>query len=48
MILGRVQISDGTKSLIDGLDYIIEERGEIFLKGKGNRKTFFVSLPAKK
>ncbi|EAY00516.1 Adenylate and Guanylate cyclase catalytic domain containing protein [Trichomonas vaginalis G3] len=46
-IPGCVQISGDTKTLIEGLDFVIEERGEIYLKGKGNRLTYFVSLPAK-
>lgn len=42
---GKVQISRDTKELIACYDFIIEERGEIFLKGKGNLVTYLVSLP---
>lgn len=42
-IPGRVQISQDTKELIAGCNFIIEERGEVFLKGKGNRTTYFVT-----
>ncbi|EAY14793.1 Adenylate and Guanylate cyclase catalytic domain containing protein [Trichomonas vaginalis G3] len=44
---GNVQISGETKELIQDLDFNIEERGEVFLKGKGNRMTYFVSLAQK-
>lgn len=43
-IAGNVQISAATKALIENLDFSIEERGEIYLKGKGNQLTYFVSL----
>ncbi|EAX90900.1 Adenylate and Guanylate cyclase catalytic domain containing protein [Trichomonas vaginalis G3] len=46
-IPGNVQISGNTKELIQNLDFVIEERGEIYLKGKGNRMTYFVKLPVK-
>ncbi|EAX97604.1 Adenylate and Guanylate cyclase catalytic domain containing protein [Trichomonas vaginalis G3] len=44
-IPGNVQISGDTKAMIENLDFEIEERGEIDLKGKGNRLTYFVNLP---
>ncbi|EAX97201.1 Adenylate and Guanylate cyclase catalytic domain containing protein [Trichomonas vaginalis G3] len=46
-IPGNVQISQATKGMIENLEFEIEERGEIYLKGKGNQLTYFVSLPAK-
>ncbi|EAX92100.1 Adenylate and Guanylate cyclase catalytic domain containing protein [Trichomonas vaginalis G3] len=46
-IPGNVQISEETKNLIESSDFIIEERGEVYLKGKGNRKTYFVRHPNK-
>jgi PAS domain S-box-containing protein len=42
---GRVQISEDTFNLLKDLDFVIEPRGEIFLKGKGNRPAFLV-IPA--
>ncbi|EAX90243.1 Adenylate and Guanylate cyclase catalytic domain containing protein [Trichomonas vaginalis G3] len=42
-IPGNVQISAGTKELIENLDFEIEERGEIYLKGKGKQMTYFAS-----
>jgi class 3 adenylate cyclase len=39
---GRVQISEATYMLIKDRGFIIEPRGEIFLKGKGNRPAFLV------
>lgn len=44
---GNVQISGATKEFIENLDFDIEERGEIYLKGKGNQLTYFVSLREK-
>ena len=41
-IPGKIQISAATKELVDGL-FSIEERGEVFLKGKGKQKTYLVS-----
>jgi class 3 adenylate cyclase len=41
-IPGKVQISEGTQALVAGLDFRIEYRGEIELKGKGMKKTFLV------
>lgn len=46
-IPGRVQISASTKELIQGPEFSIEERGEVFLKGKGNTLTYFVALATK-
>ncbi|EAX96578.1 Adenylate and Guanylate cyclase catalytic domain containing protein [Trichomonas vaginalis G3] len=43
-IPGNVQISETTKEMIQSFDFEIEERGMIYLKGKGERKTYFVSL----
>lgn len=40
---GKIHISQATKELISNLDFIIEERGSVFLKGKGNQTTYFVS-----
>jgi guanylate cyclase len=39
---GKVQISAPTQELLAGLDFQIEYRGEIELKGKGKMKTFFM------
>jgi PAS domain S-box-containing protein len=41
----RVQISEDTYHLLRDMDFTIEPRGEIFLKGKGNRPAFLV-VPA--
>ncbi|EAX87032.1 Adenylate and Guanylate cyclase catalytic domain containing protein [Trichomonas vaginalis G3] len=46
-IPGCVQISSETKDLIEGLDFIVEERGQIYLKGKGERLTYFVNFATK-
>lgn len=43
---GKIQISQNTLDLIQGLDFAIEERGEVFLKGKGKTKTYFVLQPS--
>ncbi|OHT16587.1 Adenylate and Guanylate cyclase catalytic domain containing protein [Tritrichomonas foetus] len=40
---GRVQISQGTYDLVHNMDFSIEPRGEIFLKGKGNQPAYLVS-----
>jgi PAS domain S-box-containing protein len=40
----RVQISVATKELVEHSGFEIIERGEIFLKGKGNQKTYFINL----
>ena len=40
---GKVQISQGTKEVVESLDFVLEERGEVFLKGKGKQMTYFVS-----
>lgn len=43
-IPGNVQISKGTYEIVAGEGkFHIEERGEIFLKGKGNQMTYLVS-----
>ena len=41
-IPGRVQISQATKDCINDLDFQIDVRGEVYLKGKGNSMTYFV------
>jgi class 3 adenylate cyclase len=41
-IPGHVQISENTQSLISKMNFLIEPRGEIELKGKGRQKTFLV------
>jgi class 3 adenylate cyclase len=41
----RVQISEDTYNLLKDLDFTIEPRGEIFLKGKGKRPAFLI-IPA--
>ncbi|OHT08223.1 adenylate cyclase, type VII [Tritrichomonas foetus] len=41
-IPGLVQISESTYNLVANMDFNIEERGEIELKGKGKRKTFLI------
>jgi class 3 adenylate cyclase len=38
----RVQISEDTYELLKGLDFMIEPRGEVFLKGKGKRPAYIV------
>ncbi|EAX98121.1 Adenylate and Guanylate cyclase catalytic domain containing protein [Trichomonas vaginalis G3] len=43
-IPGNVQISASTKEMIEHLDFVIEERGLIYLKGKGKQMTYFVSF----
>jgi PAS domain S-box-containing protein len=42
-IAGRVQISEDTFTLVRGHGFMIEPRGEIFLKGKGNRPAYLIS-----
>lgn len=42
-IPGKVQISENTRTLIQGLDFHIEERGKVYLKGKGDMMTYFVN-----
>lgn len=42
-IPGKIQISQNTYDLINGLDFMIEERGEVFLKGKGKQLAYLVS-----
>ncbi|OHT03304.1 Adenylate and Guanylate cyclase catalytic domain containing protein [Tritrichomonas foetus] len=45
-IAGRIQISTGTYELISHLDFNIEKRGEVFLKGKGKQISYLVSQSA--
>ncbi|KAK8890252.1 hypothetical protein M9Y10_035024 [Tritrichomonas musculus] len=40
---GRIQISQDTYDLIKELDFQIEPRGEVYLKGKGNQPAYIVS-----
>jgi class 3 adenylate cyclase len=42
-IANRIQISEDTYGLVKDLDFSIEPRGEVFLKGKGKRPAFLVS-----
>lgn len=42
-IAGRIQISKATKELIENGNFNIEERGEVFLKGKGKQMTYLVT-----
>jgi PAS domain S-box-containing protein len=42
-IPNRVQISEDTYGLLKDMDFTIEPRGEIFLKGKGKRPAFLIS-----
>jgi PAS domain S-box-containing protein len=42
-IPGKVQISEDTFSLIKDHGFAIEPRGDVFLKGKGNRPAYLVS-----
>jgi len=44
-IAGKIQISQATFDLINGMDFYVEQRGEIFLKGKGKTQTYLVSPP---
>lgn len=41
-IAGRIQIPQSTYDLISGMNFDIEERGEVFLKGKGKTLAYFV------
>jgi len=41
-IAGRIQISQGTYDMISQLDFSIEQRGEIFLKGKGKTMAYLI------
>jgi class 3 adenylate cyclase len=41
----RVQISEDTYNLLKDMEFQIEPRGEIFLKGKGKRPAFLVLPP---
>ena len=42
-IPGRIQIPQSTYDLLSGLEFNMEPRGEVFLKGKGKVNTFFVN-----
>ncbi|OHT07782.1 Adenylate and Guanylate cyclase catalytic domain containing protein [Tritrichomonas foetus] len=42
-IPGRIQISEGTYELIKDLDFQVEQRGEVFLKGKGKQMAYLVT-----
>ncbi|EAY04980.1 Adenylate and Guanylate cyclase catalytic domain containing protein [Trichomonas vaginalis G3] len=42
-IAGRIQISKATKEYIENSNFNIEERGEVFLKGKGKQMTYLVT-----
>lgn len=44
---GYIQISEATYNCIKYLDFNFRERGEIMIKGKGNMKTYLVSMPVK-
>jgi PAS domain S-box-containing protein len=39
---GKIQISEATQALVAGMDFPIEFRGEIELKGKGKKKTYLI------
>jgi class 3 adenylate cyclase len=41
-IPGKIQISEDTHTLIQGMDFQVESRGEVELKGKGKKKTYIV------
>jgi guanylate cyclase len=41
-IPGKIQISENTQMLVAGMDFPIEYRGEIELKGKGKKKTYLI------
>jgi class 3 adenylate cyclase len=45
-LANRVQISEGTYDLIKEMEFQIEMRGEIWLKGKGNRQAYLVIPPS--
>ena len=40
---GKIQIPQSTYELIQGADFNVEQRGEIFLKGKGKTMAYLVS-----
>jgi PAS domain S-box-containing protein len=42
-IAGKVQISESTYELVKDSGFLIEPRGEVFLKGKGKRPAFLVT-----
>ena len=37
---GKIHISEETRNLLQGHNFVIEERGLTFLKGKGKKKTY--------
>lgn len=45
-IMGRIQVTEETKDILsqclDASEFFLEERGLIFVKGKGKLKTFLV------
>lgn len=41
-VAGKIQISQNTYDLIQGLDFACEPRGEVYLKGKGKSQTYLV------
>jgi PAS domain S-box-containing protein len=45
-LAGRVQISESSYELMSELDFQIEPRGLVWLKGKGKRPAFFIMPPA--
>ena len=45
-IPGFIQISQATKEYIENSGFFIEERGEVYLKGKGKQMTYFVHPPS--
>jgi PAS domain S-box-containing protein len=45
-IAGRIQISETSYELMKDLEFQIEPRGEVWLKGKGKRPAFFIMPPA--
>jgi class 3 adenylate cyclase len=44
-IPGTVQISQSTYDLVARMSFVIDKRGEIFLKGKGKKMAFVVRPP---
>jgi class 3 adenylate cyclase len=42
-IPGKIHISEDTHALVAALDFQIEYRGEVELKGKGKKRTYLVS-----
>jgi class 3 adenylate cyclase len=41
-IPGQIQISQETYDLVNSLDFVIEARGEVMLKGKGKRPVYLI------